>query len=110
MFMAQDDVWVSLKLVNEFLAVCGNHSPTFEQKKFITDFLSYININTETKNIRFLSERERTCLFWIAHGKTIEEIALLMQIKTCTVQTYRHRILSKLQCRTVAQAVFLAIR
>jgi DNA-binding CsgD family transcriptional regulator len=107
--MAKRNFWVSAQLTNEILWHCGNQTPTDAQSTFMADLLSYVVINPVMNNILHLSERERTCLFWVAQGKTVEEIALLMQIKACTVQTYRRRILTKLHCHSLAQAVFLTM-
>jgi DNA-binding CsgD family transcriptional regulator len=107
--MSKNDFWVSSQLANDILNICGNPSPTFKQSKLIMDLLSYVIVNPAADNICILSERERTCLFWVAHGKTVKEMAPLMQVKACTVQTYRRRILSKLKCDSLSQAVFLAM-
>ena len=101
--------WVSKKMVTDILRVCGNSSPTPPQQQLISDLLAYSIVNPHAEKIYTLSERERTCLFWVAHGKTIEEMTKLMQIKHCTVQTYRNRIRAKLHCKSLAQAVFVAM-
>jgi DNA-binding CsgD family transcriptional regulator len=107
--MSRKSIWVSAKLTNEILWRCGNPTPTDAQSQFMADLLSYVVENPFLDNITLLSERERTCLFWIAHGKSVEEMAPLMHIKPCTVQTYRRRILTKLQCNSLSQAVFLTM-
>lgn len=104
--MMNSDFWVSSNLVDEVLLACGNNSPTPMQCKFVDELLSFVIVNPAAEGVKSLSERERTCLFWVAHGKTIEEMAALMHIKTTTVQTYHQRIRSKLRCATLAQAVF----
>ena len=107
--MLKNNSWVSSKLVKDVLFICGNPSPTTNQCELMTDLLDYVMINPGTKGIHLLSERERTCLFWIAHGKSTEEMAPLMRVKLSTIQTYRNRIRKKLRCQTLAQAVFLTM-
>lgn len=104
--MSKISFWVSDKLANEILLVCGNSAPTIKHHHFILNLLSHMIVNPTADNIHLLSERERTCLFWIAHGMTVKEMTHLMHVKPCTVQTYRRRILTKLNCKTLTQAVF----
>ena len=55
-----------------------------------------------------LSEREKQVLFMSACGKTGPEIAILLNVTPNTVSTYKSRILEKLGCHTIAEAVALA--
>ena len=55
-----------------------------------------------------LSEREKQVLFMSACGKTGPEIAGLLNVTPNTVATYKSRILEKLGCHTIAEAVALA--
>jgi DNA-binding CsgD family transcriptional regulator len=53
-----------------------------------------------------LTEREKNCLYWSALGKTSRETAKLLQIQTGTVEQHRKKIKRKLQCKSMAEAVF----
>lgn len=55
-----------------------------------------------------LSQREKQVLLWSACGKTGPEISELLNVTLNTVSTYKSRILEKLGCRTIAEAVALA--
>ena len=55
-----------------------------------------------------LSEREKQVLFMSACGKTGPEIASLLNVTPNTVATYKSRVLEKLGCHTIAEAVALA--
>jgi DNA-binding CsgD family transcriptional regulator len=57
-----------------------------------------------------LTPREKECLYWVAQGKSSEETALILNIKTPTVDTYRKQIKEKLNCITIAQAVYKAMK
>ncbi|MCX6141680.1 MAG: response regulator transcription factor [Ignavibacteriales bacterium] len=57
-----------------------------------------------------LSDRELQVLCMIARGKTITEIAKELSLSVATVNTYRSRILEKMQMKTSAALVHYAIR
>ena len=97
---------ISDKLVKDILLIFGNASPTLNQYKLAEKLLNYAVFKVNHYRVKKLSERKRACLLWIAHGKTIEEIVVLMQVKSTTIQTYCQRIRSKLKCATLTQAVF----
>ena len=60
-------------------------------------------------SLRKLTPRERECLKWIAAGKTDWEISLILNISEQTVHGYVQNALTKLNARTRAQAVALAM-
>lgn len=57
-----------------------------------------------------LSEQESACLYWVTRGKSTQEIAELLNVKRVTIRAYYERIKKKLECRTIAQAVFEGMR
>ena len=57
-----------------------------------------------------LSARERQVLQLIAEGKTTKEVACILEISVKTVETYRTRILEKLNVHETASLVRYAIR
>ena len=57
-----------------------------------------------------LSPREREVIRLIALGKSGKEIARIMEISPRTVDTYRDRLMDKLQAHTVADVVRYAVR
>jgi DNA-binding NarL/FixJ family response regulator len=56
-----------------------------------------------------LSEREQTVLRWIADGSTTKRIAAELGISAKTVETYRTRLMRKLEVRSSAELVRRAI-
>ncbi len=57
-----------------------------------------------------LSAREREVLQLLAEGKATKQIALLLDISVKTVETYRSRLMSKLDLRSVPELTKYAIR
>jgi DNA-binding CsgD family transcriptional regulator len=57
-----------------------------------------------------LSPREIQVLKLVAEGSTSKEIARLLGLQPATVDTYRVRIMIKLEARSVAALVRIAIR
>jgi DNA-binding CsgD family transcriptional regulator len=60
--------------------------------------------------IRILTPRERECLEWVAGGKTDWEISQILSISEQTVHGYVQNAMTKLNARTRAQAVALAMQ
>lgn len=57
-----------------------------------------------------LSPREKECLYWISQGKTMEETAMILEIKYGTVVGYVRTLKQKLHCTTLAHLVFKAMQ
>ncbi|HJR56123.1 MAG TPA: LuxR family transcriptional regulator [Rhizomicrobium sp.] len=62
-----------------------------------------------SRPLRKLTPRERECLKWVAAGKTDWEISQILSISEQTVHGYVQNALTKLNARTRAQAVALAM-
>jgi DNA-binding CsgD family transcriptional regulator len=56
-----------------------------------------------------LLPREKECLYWVARGKTSEEIALILEIKPSTVRHHLREVRTKLNCPTIAACVYRGI-
>lgn len=67
-------------------------------------------LQRQGKTTTALSPREREVMRLIALGKTAKEIGRLMEISPRTVDTYRDRLMDKLQVHTVAEVVRYAVR
>ncbi len=65
---------------------------------------------TETAFTDPLSERERECLFWVAEGKTTDEVALILGVSHNTTNRYIAHAIRKLSASNRAKAVANAIR
>jgi len=57
-----------------------------------------------------LSDRERECLFWVSEGKTAEEVALILNVSSNTVNSYVAHAIHKLAASNRAMAIATAIR
>jgi DNA-binding CsgD family transcriptional regulator len=66
--------------------------------------------NTKPTPLDGLSARERQVLRLVVEGRTSKEIAGLVGIQPGTVDTYRSRIMAKLEIHDVPNLVRFAIR
>ncbi len=57
-----------------------------------------------------MSDRERECIYWIAHGKTDQDIADILGIALKTVRTYVKKAFQRLHVITRGQLVYEAVR
>ena len=66
--------------------------------------------NTKTTAFDGLSPREREVLKLVVEGRTSKEIAAIVGVKPSSIDTYRSRVMAKLEIDDVASLVRLAIR
>jgi DNA-binding CsgD family transcriptional regulator len=66
--------------------------------------------SVESDPLRRLSPREHKVFRLVVEGKTSREIALIVGVTSSTIQTYRSRIMRKLETGNIADLVRLAIR
>ncbi|HLP76768.1 MAG TPA: response regulator transcription factor [Candidatus Paceibacterota bacterium] len=57
-----------------------------------------------------LTERERSLLVMVAEGKRGKEIADILQVNPKSIETYRSRLMKKLNCASIADLTRYAIR
>jgi len=57
-----------------------------------------------------LTEREIECLFWIAEGKTSDEIAMILGISRNTINNYITSVMRKTATKTRSEAIAFAVR
>lgn len=57
-----------------------------------------------------LTEREIECLFWIAEGKTSDEVAVILGISRNTINNYITSVMRKTATRTRSEAIAHAVR
>jgi DNA-binding NarL/FixJ family response regulator len=97
------------RTILQLLEKLGNKKPSDVQ---IELFVSLLLGTSREQGLLFnqkLTPRETSCLLLAAKGKTVEESAKLMDVKACTVRTWRTNILDKLSCRSMTQAIFKGI-
>ena len=68
------------------------------------------DLQRQGKTTVLLSERERVVIKLIAQGQTSKEIGRTMDISPRTVDTYRKRLMGKLDLHTLADVVRYAVR
>lgn len=57
-----------------------------------------------------LTDREIECLFWIAEGKTSDEIAVILGISRNTINNYITSVMRKTATKTRSEAIAYAVR
>lgn len=97
------------KTITQLLEKLGNSNPSQGQVELVDALLLGNSIEKRILFDNKLTCRERYCLLLAAKGKTVQETAVLMGVKISTVRTWRHKILNKLDCRSMAQAIFKGI-
>jgi DNA-binding CsgD family transcriptional regulator len=66
--------------------------------------------NARTEREFELTERELECLFWIAEGKTSDEIAVILGISRNTINNYITSVMRKTATKTRSEAIAYAVR
>lgn len=92
------------------LPIIKLHNPYYQRALILNDenYLKQIILNRDQKKIS-LSNREIECLIWAANGKTAEDTALILKVSTDTINHHRRSVLSKLNCKTLTQAIYKAL-
>ncbi len=68
------------------------------------------NADARTERDFELTERELECLFWIAEGKTSDEIAVILGISRNTINNYITSVMRKTATKTRSEAIAYAVR
>jgi DNA-binding NarL/FixJ family response regulator len=76
----------------------------------IDDYIYQQETLTAKSPLARLSGREREILQMIAEGKTTKEIAAILHLSTKTIETYRSRLMEKLEITDIQGLVKFAIR
>ncbi len=79
-------------------------------KMLLEDYLGRVQAGKETDSYQTLSEREREVLKLTAEGYTAQEIADRLVLSPKTVDTYRQRVMDKLNLHRRAELVNYALR
>lgn len=76
----------------------------------INQAISNIDSNFVLANkIPKLSNKEMLCLYLTYQGKSSRQIANILNISIFTVNTYKRRIMTKFQCKTMSVAIFKCV-
>lgn len=100
-----------LTFTETFLNQLEIKEPTPKQVTLMKSLLTQVGVIVfEFSFARQLTAQETACLFWVARGKGIKQIAKILSVNPTTIKTYFQRIKQKLGCTTMEQAVFEGIR
>lgn len=97
-------------LAIDLLAWFGNEMPNQSQISFVEDLLTTVAIECKLDFSNQLTEREVSCLYLAARGKSAEETADILQIKSSTVNSHKKNLKKKLFSANMAEAVFNGMR
>lgn len=100
-----------IDFVDQIIDLIKVFNPNYNRSIILND-KSYRKsvIKMEPLQEKQLTEREIECLYWAAHGKSSDETAMILQIKKYTVEDYRKNIKKKLNCSTLAHAVYEGVK
>lgn len=97
-------------LAIDLLEKLGNKTPNQPQIDLMESLISKVSIEQRLSFDHKLSARESACLLLAAQGKTSDETAEMLGVKSSTIKTYHKKIKRKLACASLAHAVFRGIR
>jgi two-component system response regulator NreC len=100
------------ELVNavRIVATGGAFLQPGDTRRLLEDLVTRVQAGEEPDRYDRLSEREREVLRLVATGHTAREIAEHLSLSPKTVETYRARIMEKLELSTRAELVRYALR
>lgn len=92
------------------VAAGGAFLQPIDTRRLLEDFVVRVQAGEERDEYDRLSEREREVLKLVATGYTAREIAEQLSLSPKSVETYRARIMEKLELSTRAELVRYALR
>lgn len=84
----------------------GILEPNESQIGSMEEVLSVAGFNANIKINEMLSNKQQDCLYWAAHGYCVKQTAQRMCVAPSTIASHRQAILVKLDCRSIAHAVY----
>ncbi|NLS18107.1 helix-turn-helix transcriptional regulator [Rhizobium sp. P40RR-XXII] len=97
------------------LLVRESVTPSSERLRDVGLLSSYLASSTRCAGGKLerdfdLTDRELECLFWIAEGKTSDEIAMILGISRNTINNYITSVMRKTATKTRSEAIAFAVR
>ena len=85
---------------------------TIREAGLLVSYFASLLLTDEVKATREmeLTEREIECLYWIAEGKTSDEMAMIIGISKNTINNYITSVMRKTSTRTRSEAIAYAVR
>lgn len=100
-----------IRFLDETLFIFKEQLPSLGPSRFFSD-KNYRMRTIKNRDLFFdtarLTHTELTVLYWTARGKTIEEIALILNLSFHTISDYRRKVIEKLDANNITHAVYLA--
>ena len=103
---AEDDLINAIKAVTEGKAF---FSPAIS-KMLVEDYMRQMREREVEDSYELLTTREREILQLFAEGKSVKEVATLLDLSLYTVETHRSNIFQKLDLHSSAELILYAIR
>jgi len=103
---AEDDLINAIKAVTEGKAF---FSPAIS-KMLVEDYMRQMREREVEDSYELLTTREREILQLFAEGKSVKEVATLLDLSLYTVETHRSNIFQKLDLHSVAELILYAVR
>jgi len=103
---AEDDLINAIKAVSEGKAF---FSPAIS-KMLVEDYMRQMREREVEDSYELLTTREREILQLFAEGKSVKEVAALLNLSLYTVETHRSNIFQKLDLHSVAELILYAVR
>ena len=103
---AEDDLINAIKAVTEGKAF---FSPAIS-KMLVEDYMRQMRERDVEDSYELLTTREREILQLFAEGKSVKEVAALLDLSLYTVETHRSNIFQKLDLHSVAELILYAVR
>ena len=103
---AEDDLINAIKAVSEGKAF---FSPAIS-KMLVEDYMRQMREREVEDSYELLTTREREILQLFAEGKSVKEVAALLDLSLYTVETHRSNIFQKLDLHSVAELILYAVR
>ncbi len=103
---AEDDLINAIKAVTEGKAF---FSPAIS-KMLVEDYMRQMREREIEDSYELLTTREREILQLFAEGKSVKEVATILDLSLYTVETHRSNIFQKLDLHSVAELILYAVR
>jgi len=103
---AEDDLINAIKAVSEGKAF---FSPAIS-KMLVEDYMRQMREREVEDSYELLTTREREILQLFAEGKSVKEVATILDLSLYTVETHRSNIFQKLDLHSVAELILYAVR
>lgn len=100
-----------IDFLDKTIGMIKMHNPNYSRSIILNDKYYRKAVIKNIFNYEYkLTEREIECLYWAANGKSSSETAIILKIKSSTVEEYRRQIKKKLNCNNLVQAIYEGVK